>query len=427
MHLNNKVFLAAIAGFLLTSCSGGGYSGSSPPPNRAPFFSMAPIDATVPENTTDFRVTVFATDPEGAVLTYSLEGEDRSAFTYNAATNQLGFARIPDFEAPTDSNGDNQYIASLRASDPGGLSASLSISIRVTNVEEPGDPVRYRDHVFANVQVEDNVAFATVDGKTLLLSIFTPAGDTAADRPVIIIAPGGGFRSQNRASVAMIAEDFARRGYVAATMDYRVLTQAPTNADELAVAGVRATQDMFAAVRFFRADGEGANVLGTRPDAIFVGGTSAGGIMAMLAATLDPADAISRPALQDFFNANGGVYGTVGENDAAASSVQGSLALSGGVLDLATVDAQSAPLYGAHEEFDAIVPCQTAAETSSFTGLIVSGACDVVPAYNAVGAAAELYLVEGSVGHVNFNTQQRREIFDGAAKFFFDQVLSPAP
>ncbi len=433
MPLRKNFFLAILAGLMLTGCggggggSGGGNGGTPPPQNRPPEFQSAPVDTTVPENTADFSVSLVATDPEGTPLTYTLEGEDRGVLRFNSQTNTLSFAAIPDFEEPADGNGDNRYVATLRATDAGGLSASLAISIRVTDVAESGDPVRYRDRVFDSVQVDDDVAFATADGQTLFLSIFTPAGDTATGRPVIIIAAGGGFLSQDRGSVTRIAEDFALRGYVAATMDYRVSTRAPLNADELAIAAAKATQDMFAAVRYFRADGAGANARRIRPDAIFVGGESAGGVMAMTAATLDPADPVSCSALQEFFESNGGVYGTVGENDSQASGVQGALALSGGVLDLATVDAQSAPLYAAHEEFDAVVPCDTGPEGDSFTGLILSGACDVVPAYGAAGATAELYLVEGSVGHVDFTEQQVGEILDGAAQLFFETVISPAP
>lgn len=122
----------------------------------------------------------------------------------------------------------------------------------------------------------------------------------------------------------------------------------PLDANELAIAGAMATQDMFAAVRFLRAEAEGANPRGIRPDAIFVSGESAGGVMAMLAATLDPDDPISRQALADFLDANGGVYGTVGETDDVSSVVQGAMPLSGAVLDLTTVDVGSALLYAAH-------------------------------------------------------------------------------
>jgi len=411
----------------LAACSGGGESVIPPPGplNQAPAFSTSPIDTNVEENTSEPFTTIEASDPNGDALTFSLSGDDASAFAFDSTTGGLSFATAPDFEAPGDGDTNNVYVATLRVSDPSGLSATLPINVSVTNVEEAGDPVRYRDRVFSRLQVEENVAFATVDGQALLLTIYTPEDDTLTDRPVMIVASGGGFQEQERESVEPIAQEFARRGYVAATMDYRVLGQAPLDADELAIAGVMATHDMFAAVRFLRAEGEGSNPRGIRSDAIFVSGESAGGVMAMLAATLDPDDPISNQALVNFLNSNGGVYGTVGESNGVSSIVQGALPLSGAVLDLATVDASSALLYSAHEEFDPVVPCSTAPEGASFTGLQVSGACDVVPAYGAAGATGVLFLVEGSMGHVEFTEAQRRDIYQGAAELFFETVISP--
>lgn len=418
---------ASLLALSLAACSGGSGSESTPPSpeNLAPRFSTPSVEITVEENSSDAIASISATDPDGDTLAYALTGDDASAFTYDPAAGELRFTTAPDFEAPGDTDSNNVYAAALQASDSAGLSASLPINITITNVAENGDPVRYRDRVFTSLEVEDSIAFATVDGQTLLLTVYTPEGDTATDRPVMIVSSGGGFQEQERESVEPIAQDFARRGYVAATMDYRVLGQAPLNADELAIAGVTATHDMFAAVRFLRAEGEGDNPRGIRPDAIFVSGESAGGVMAMLAATLDPDDPISRPNLANFLSSNGGVYGTVGESDSVSSVVQGALPLSGAVLDLATVDAGSALLYAAHEEFDPVVPCDTAQEGASFTGLEVSGACDVVPAYAAAGATAVLFLVEGSVGHVEFTEGQRRDIYQGAAELFFDTVISP--
>ncbi|MEL7232467.1 MAG: carboxylesterase family protein, partial [Pseudomonadota bacterium] len=396
------------------------------PQNRAPSFTTATINVSVEENTSDTLATIQASDPDGDALAFSFTGDDASAFSFDSATGALRLAMSPDFETPSDADSDNVYKAGLQARDPGGLTATLSIDVTVTNVAEVGDPMRYRDTVFTSLDVEQNVAFATVDGQTLLLTVYTPAGDAATDRPVMIVASGGGFQEQERESVEPIAEAFARRGYVAVTTDYRVLGRVPFDADELAVAGIMATHDMFAAVRFLRAEGEGNNPRGIRPDAIFVSGESAGGVMAMQAATLDPNDPISRQALADFLDANGGAYGTVGENDDVSSVVQGAMPLSGAVLDLASVDAGSALLYAAHEELDPVVPCDTAPEGASFTGLEVSGACDVVPAYEAAGATAELFLVEGTAGHVNFTDVQRRDIYQGAAELFFETVISPA-
>ncbi|MEM6652806.1 MAG: hypothetical protein AAF582_09410, partial [Pseudomonadota bacterium] len=230
---------------------------------------------------------------------------------------------------------------------------------------------------------------------------------------------------QDRTNVEPIARAFAQRGYVAATMDYRVLAAQPMTADELAIAGVRATHDMFAAVRFFRADALSGNLYGIRSDAIFVSGESAGGVMAAIAATIDPSDTILSQAVRDDLAANGGVYGMIGSNGSVSSVVEGAMPLSGAVLELQTVDAQSSPLYAAHEEFDPIVPCDTAPESSSFTGLVVSGACDLVPTYQAASATAVLYLVGGAVGHVDFSNAQREEIYAGAANLFFETVISP--
>ena len=223
----------------LAACSSSG-DGDSPPPgpqNRAPVFSTNPVDASVAENTSDPFATIEATDPDNDPLTFTLAGDDASAFVFDPTTGALMFAAAPDFEAPGDLDGDNIYAATLRVSDPSGLSATLPISAAVTNVMEAGDPVRYRDRVFSRLEVEQDVAFATVDGQTLLLTIYTPEGDTATDRPVMIAASGGGFQEQERASVEPIAQEFARRGYVGVTMDYRILGQAPLAANELAIAG----------------------------------------------------------------------------------------------------------------------------------------------------------------------------------------------
>lgn len=408
--------------FGLVACSGGGGIDAPPetPQNRAPTFLTPPIEINIEENTTGPIVSIDARDPDGDSLVYSIIGGDAGTFDFDPATRGLSFATAPDFEAPGDQNSDNVYEAALRVRDPGGLSATLQITVTVTNVDEDGDPVRYRDPVFTALEVEDGVAFATIDGETLRLTIYTPQCDTVTDRPVMIVASGGGFVEQDRESVAPIAQDFARRGYVAATMDYRVLGRQPFDADELAIAGFKAAQDMFAAVRFLRAEGEGDNPRGIRPNAIFVSGESAGGVMAMLAATLDPDDVISRPTLAEFATENGGVYGAVGDLDATSSEVQGAMPLSGAIFDTSTVDSRSGVLYAAHEERDPIVPCGTEEEGSSLTGLVVSGSCDVVPAYANAGLRAELFLVRDAFRHVEFTDVQRREIYQGASELFFD-------
>ncbi len=416
----NALLYPAAAG-ILAACSGGG-GGSpgqppSPPSNAAPTMTSSST-ASVPENSSGVVYTATATDPDGDTLSFSISGSDAGRLTINSASGAVSFASPPDFEAPTDANSDNTYTFTLTVRDPAGASDSQTVSISVTDVSESGQ--RYVDHIFASVDVQRAITFAP----GLSMDVFTPSGDTATNRPVLILAAGGGFVGQVRTAVEPIARDFARRGYVTASIDYRVLASPPLTADELAVAAATATHDMFAAVRFFRADALAGNSNGIRADAIFVGGESAGGVLAAIAATLDPSDTISSSAIANYYATNGGVYGNVGSQTGTPSAVNGAMILSGAILDLATVDAASAVLYAAHEEFDSIVPCQTAAEGANFTGLVVSGACDLVPAYTSAGASAELFLVAGSAGHVNYSNAELASIYQGAATLFFNQVIS---
>ena len=82
----------------------------------------------------DWTHTFGARDPEGDVLTWSLEGEDRDNFTL--AGPALTLTGTPDFESPADRNRDNVYHITLRLSD-GSLSQTHDITIWVSDVDEP--------------------------------------------------------------------------------------------------------------------------------------------------------------------------------------------------------------------------------------------------------------------------------------------------
>ena len=82
----------------------------------------------------DWTHTFGARDPEGDVLTWSLEGEDRDDFTL--AGPALTLTGTPDFESPADRNRDNVYHITLRLSD-GSLSQTHDITIWVSDVDEP--------------------------------------------------------------------------------------------------------------------------------------------------------------------------------------------------------------------------------------------------------------------------------------------------
>ena len=81
-------------------------------------------DATLsyPENTATTRVLdrYSATDPEGRQITWSVSGTDEDSFRIDGSGN-LYFVDQPDYDAPSDSGGDNEYNIQVVATDDGNL------------------------------------------------------------------------------------------------------------------------------------------------------------------------------------------------------------------------------------------------------------------------------------------------------------------
>lgn len=90
---------------------------------------------SIAENSTAV-VSVTATDANvGQILTYTITGGvDASKFEINATTGILSFLVAPDFEAPTDSDGNNINEVIVGVSDGNGGSDSQVLAVTVTNV-----------------------------------------------------------------------------------------------------------------------------------------------------------------------------------------------------------------------------------------------------------------------------------------------------
>ena len=129
----------------------GGWSDSgtgSTDANAAPVFT-SPSAFTAAENQTTVG-TVTATDSDSGdrVTDYTIEpGEDGSTFAIEAATGVLTFTAAPNFEAPTDGGGNNNYVVEVRATSGTGerkKTADQTITVTVTDVdgEAPGVPAK---------------------------------------------------------------------------------------------------------------------------------------------------------------------------------------------------------------------------------------------------------------------------------------------
>jgi acetyl esterase/lipase len=123
-----------------------------------------------------------------------------------------------------------------------------------------------------NVRIEENVVIYHVGGRELKVDIFRPE-NTPGPVPGLLFLPGGGWQTANRAPLKeRYGMRMAERGYVCVAGEYRVMDEAPWPAQ---------IQDVKATIRWMRANSEG---LGIDPAALVVGGKSAGGHLALLAA-----------------------------------------------------------------------------------------------------------------------------------------------
>ena len=106
--------------------------------NEPPTITGSATPPDFPENNTRSVATYRATDPERAAITWSVGGTDGDDFEISD-TGVLTFTNIPDFEEPADANQDNEYLATVRASD-GTHSATLDVTVSVINSTGPEEP-----------------------------------------------------------------------------------------------------------------------------------------------------------------------------------------------------------------------------------------------------------------------------------------------
>ena len=136
MNTFNRVVLLAIS-FVVVSCGGGGgggggsdYQPPAPPANNAPTITNSTTSYSVVENQTS-AFTITATDADGDALTFTIGGSDASLFTVSTS-GVVTFNTAPDFESPSDADGNNVYDLMASVSD-GSLNDSKDFTVTVTN------------------------------------------------------------------------------------------------------------------------------------------------------------------------------------------------------------------------------------------------------------------------------------------------------
>lgn len=229
---------------------------------------------------------------------------------------------------------------------------------------QPG--VRYLDAVFTDVDVTSDIEYGesvAYDGRKvkLLLDIYAPANDTVTERPLIVFIHGGGFKSNDKVGQfnSLFAGSFAKRGYVVASINYRLSPSSMSQSEEYFKSLYRAVQDAKAAVRFFRTT---AGIYKININQIFAAGSSAGAMTALHLAYMDQDEV---PSFIDI-NEMGTIEGT-GGNPGPSSKVQGVINLWGAMWNINWIEENDAPVFNVHGMADKTVPYDSSSTYHGFT------------------------------------------------------------
>ncbi|HXH18432.1 MAG TPA: T9SS type A sorting domain-containing protein, partial [Chitinophagales bacterium] len=241
---------------------------------------------------------------------------------------------------------------------------------------------------------------------SLVVDIYTPTGDTAANRPVILLSHAGSFLpnsftglpfgTKSDSCLIEMCTRFAKMGYVAASFDYR-LGWNPLGADQetraktIILAVYKAMQDAKTLIRYFRAN---ASTYKVAQDKFVVGGSNSGAYVALAAGNLNQGSELSQAKFVDStgnpfidttlwgnFDGFGGQLNN--ENHAGeASDFQLVLSLGGDVGDLSWINAGEPPVVAFHGVADPGSPYETAVVIVAATGqpvIEVSGPGHYIP------------------------------------------------
>ena len=301
------------------------------------------------------------------------------------------------------------------------------------------DGSRYASEVFLTTSATSGVLYGnntTIGGNNqdLFMDIYEPVGDLAVTRPAIILAFGGSFITGRRGDMAALCQYYARRGYVAVTIDYRLYDAGffpnfPDSADMTDVV-IKAVGDMKAAVRFLREDAATLNTYRIDSNYIFVGGISAGAIVANHVGLLDNADFIAPNEATAIAN-NGGFEGNSSTNVGTyGSEVQGVVNFSGSLRDADYIDSNDPPFFSAHDDQDDVVPFGNASATvNGFPIIYVEGSQTMTIKANAVGVPTSLIVIPNSMDHVSYfqsnAAQWADSVRDASSQFLHDESICP--
>jgi acetyl esterase/lipase len=230
------------------------------------------------------------------------------------------------------------------------LAGLVPLLLAVGCADDGSDPEAESAGSAAEVAVTSNLIYAEphdgIPADRLIFDLYERAGDERDDRPVVVVLHGGAFVEGDKTNAAIVrwSEALARRGFVVAAANYRLVPNPGATTQELVEIGPLAIRDAqngaLADVRTLIGYlQEQAGPLGIDPDRIGALGFSAGGYLALGLA----------------HRAGDEIEGSTGPDVEASVSVSGS-------IDDAEATSASPPVLVLHGRDDLVVPFEWAEE-----------------------------------------------------------------
>ena len=238
------------------------------------------------------------------------------------------------------------------------------------------------------------------------MDIYIPDGDTATNRPVILYMHGGSFYGGNKSMTDCVdfCESMAKRGYITASLNYRLanlVSFLSSNATQYETV-LKAVADVKAAIRYLRKDFDNGNTYGIDPNTIFVGGYSAGAVLAIHLSHIDAISELPTSPIdvQTIANNVGGSYGLEGDagNYGYPSSINGVISFAGGINNLDWIDGDDAPLVSIQGTEDLTVNYNCGPGLNNPLILTLCGAGEMHAIANNVGLLNDKLIFDGA-GH----------------------------
>ncbi len=233
---------------------------------------------------------------------------------------------------------------------------------------------RFKDEIFTEIDSVVNVQYGeatNINGdkeKLLLDVIYPPKTDTLKNRPLLIFIHGGGFQSNSKNGVysSTVCNSFSKRGYVTATIDYRLGVEKSVTEDgkevrtnkDFAEALYRAQQDGRAAIRFFR---KHADEYGIDTSLIFITGSSAGSMTCLAIAYMNENEIPVEVNQKKW----GSIEGNSG-NEGYSSKVKGVINAWGAIIDYKWIQNGDVPMFNTAGTDDKKVPMDSSFDYHGF-------------------------------------------------------------